>query len=296
MAGAREALEDAGTAEEVRFAFGRNWSRFAEGVGAKHLAEAERGLSRLLDPAIIRGAEVLDIGCGSGLHAIAFQKLGAARVVGIDIDPDSVGTARRLARRFEAAGSCRFETVSVFDLAPERQERFDVVYSWGVLHHTGAMWKAIATAAAMVRENGHLAIAIYKRTFFFLQALALGEAAVRELRAGRAGGAPPGLPGGVRPRAPALGAQPPPARRELQEEAGHGGRDRRGRLARRLPLRIGDAGAGGALFGPARLRADPAFGRPATAARRSLRQRLLPVPLPTRTRDRVDRPHARAGR
>jgi 2-polyprenyl-6-hydroxyphenyl methylase/3-demethylubiquinone-9 3-methyltransferase len=37
----------------------------------------------------------------------------------------------------------------------------DVVYSWGVLHHTGAMWPAIDAAAACVQADGLFAIAIY---------------------------------------------------------------------------------------------------------------------------------------
>ncbi|MFX8620485.1 50S ribosomal protein L11 methyltransferase, partial [Acinetobacter baumannii] len=43
-----------------------------------------------------KGRSFLDIGCGSGLHALAAMRLGVARVVGVDIDPNSAATARHV--------------------------------------------------------------------------------------------------------------------------------------------------------------------------------------------------------
>jgi SAM-dependent methyltransferase len=102
----------------------------------------------------------LDIGCGSGLHALAAARLGASPIVAIDIDPRSVETARALLSRFEVPAK-----VAVADILKTRDlGTFDVVYSWGVLHHTGAMHEAITRAAECVRPGGLFAFALYRKT------------------------------------------------------------------------------------------------------------------------------------
>jgi SAM-dependent methyltransferase len=52
----------------------------------------------------------------------------------------------------------------VFELSPETSGTFDIVYSWGVLHHTGAMHEALQRAAQMVAPGGYFAFALYHRT------------------------------------------------------------------------------------------------------------------------------------
>jgi 2-polyprenyl-3-methyl-5-hydroxy-6-metoxy-1,4-benzoquinol methylase len=143
------------------FAFGQNWASYADLIDDERLAEAERGLVRLLGPDGLRGRSFLDIGCGSGLHAVAAARLGAARILAVDIDPRSVDTARAVLRRHAPQAAAQIRELSVFDLDPIATERFEVVYSWGVLHHTGAMWTALDHAAGPVRNGGTLFIAIY---------------------------------------------------------------------------------------------------------------------------------------
>ncbi len=149
---------------DTHFAFGKNWSSYAKVIGEPEIAEAVKGLTRLLPAARFQGKSVLDIGCGSGLHALAARRLGASRILAVDIDADSVATTRSVLAVHGADSVARVEHVSVFDLDPARHGTFDIVYSWGVLHHTGDMWEAIRKAAALVAQGGALIIALYRTT------------------------------------------------------------------------------------------------------------------------------------
>jgi SAM-dependent methyltransferase len=146
------------------FAFGENWASYAALIDEERLVEAERGLVRLVGPDGLRGRTLLDIGCGSGLHAAAAGRLGAARIVALDLDSRSVETARAVLLRHAPHVPAEVRQADVFELDPATAGNFDVVYSWGVLHHTGAMGEAIARAAAMVAPAGLFAFALYRRT------------------------------------------------------------------------------------------------------------------------------------
>ena len=144
------------------FRFGENWQSFVGGVTEAHIVEAENGLRRLFPDDALRGARVLDVGCGSGLSACAACRLGAAHVEAIDLDPHSVEAARALLTRFAPEGRWSVRQADLFDLDPG--DPYDVVYAWGVLHHTGDMWTALERAAALVANCGRFAFALYRRT------------------------------------------------------------------------------------------------------------------------------------
>jgi SAM-dependent methyltransferase len=149
--------------QESHFAFGKNWASYSELVSESQIAEAEAWLSRLLGDSI-RGKRFLDIGCGSGLHSLAALRLGATEVVGVDLDPDSVATTRRLLTKFAPDQQWKVLEVSVFDLDQSGIGQLDVVYSWGVLHHTGDMFRALRCAAEAVAPSGIFSFALYRRT------------------------------------------------------------------------------------------------------------------------------------
>ena len=145
-----------------RFAFGENWQRFLSVLDDRRILEAEDSLRQMLQVDNLTGKSFLDIGCGSGLFSLAARRLGA-RVVSFDYDPQSVACARELCRRY-FPGDTQWSIAegSALDTAYlSRLGRFDVVYSWGVLHHTGAMWQALGNAATLVAPQGKLFIAIY---------------------------------------------------------------------------------------------------------------------------------------
>ena len=147
---------------ERRFAFGDNWSRFLATVDEARIGRSEASLREMLECDHLDGLRFLDVGSGSGLSSLAARRLGAA-VRSFDLDPASVACTRALRDRY-GAGDPRWivEQGSVLDreyLAGIG--RFDVVYAWGVLHHTGRMWEAVDNVAALVVPGGRLFVAIY---------------------------------------------------------------------------------------------------------------------------------------
>jgi len=151
--------------QERRFEFGDNWLDFARDLRAEQIAEAEQSLRRLLRCDTLAGGRFLDIGSGSGLFSLAARRLGA-RVHSFDFDASSVECTmqlRDLHRRGDDGWT--IERGSILDRDYVRAlGSFDVVYSWGVLHHTGAMRDALEAAAGLVGGGGLFAFALYHRT------------------------------------------------------------------------------------------------------------------------------------
>ncbi|MGH7035822.1 MAG: class I SAM-dependent methyltransferase [Stellaceae bacterium] len=174
-----------------RFRFGENWQSFLDTITDEAIAEAERGMNRLFPNGEIRGASLLDIGSGSGLSALAACRLGARVVDAIDIDPQSVAATEAVLSKFVHGSKWSVQRQDLFEVPSEQPQAYDIVYSWGVLHHTEAMWNAVDRAAAMVRPQGHLAIALYHRTplcplwrlekRFYAQAGEKAQTAIRSL-------------------------------------------------------------------------------------------------------------------
>jgi 2-polyprenyl-3-methyl-5-hydroxy-6-metoxy-1,4-benzoquinol methylase len=147
-------------AQGKRFPFGENWALFLERLDDARIDAAERSVRDLVGD--VDGLRFLDIGCGSGLFSLVARRLGAT-VHSFDFDPLSVGCARELKRRyFPDDPEWTVEEGSVLDRNYlEALGHFDVVYSWGVLHHTGHMWDALGNATLPVAPGGRLVIAIY---------------------------------------------------------------------------------------------------------------------------------------
>lgn len=145
------------------FEFGENWRSYSDLIDEHAIIQAEEGLLKLVPREQWASARMLDIGSGSGLHALAALRLGAEEVVAIDIDPNSVETTAKVLAANAPGKRFRTQLLSVFDADPKELGQFDIVYSWGVLHHTGDLWTAIDKAAAVVRPGGLFVIALYQK-------------------------------------------------------------------------------------------------------------------------------------
>ena len=152
---------DVSVAPSDAFHFGRNWQRY---IDTQLNADRERIAADSLHGLVgdLTGKSFLDIGCGSGLFSLCAWRAGARRVVSIDVDPDSVSATQRIRSTAGDPDDWLVFRGSVLDQDfLSGITRADVVYSWGVLHHTGDMYPAIRNAASMVEPGGLLAIALY---------------------------------------------------------------------------------------------------------------------------------------
>lgn len=159
---------DANAAEIARgdrFEFGQNWSQFLPIIDDERIQQAETSLREMLEVDSLSGKTFLDIGSGSGLFSLAARRLGA-RVHSFDFDPKSVYCTTELRKNyFRDDESWKVQEASVLDGEFMKSlGQYDVVYSWGVLHHTGNLWTAMEHAQQRVAPDGKLFIALYNDT------------------------------------------------------------------------------------------------------------------------------------
>jgi SAM-dependent methyltransferase len=149
---------------QTHFGFGDNWQTYSRLITSEKIEQAIDDMKRLLGSNDLSGRSFIDVGCGSGLHSLVALRLGATPVIGFDFDPESVETARQVLTHYAPDQDWKVAQRNVFDMPADTGDRFDIVYSWGVLHHTGAMWEAIEKSMALVDDDGRFAIAIYRKT------------------------------------------------------------------------------------------------------------------------------------
>jgi len=154
----------------TRFEFGKNWEKFLRSLDESRILEAERSIKHMLQTEDLKGIRFLDIGSGSGLFSLAARRSGAT-VHSFDYDLRAVACTEELKRRyFPGDSSWTIERGDILDTPYISQlGKYDVVYSWGVLHHTGNMWEALQNVIPLVAEKGILFISIYNDQGFLSQ-------------------------------------------------------------------------------------------------------------------------------
>ncbi|HVY89003.1 MAG TPA: class I SAM-dependent methyltransferase [Hyphomonadaceae bacterium] len=155
--------------DELRYGFGKNWGEFVQKkLSDKIIHDSMEHMRKFARFESLAGKTFLDIGCGSGIHSLAALKLGADRVVSFDYDENSVATSRKV-REWAGIPESRWKIFQGSALDKGMMAslgKFDVVYSWGVLHHTGAMWDAIRASMIPVKRGGEYYIALYSSDIY----------------------------------------------------------------------------------------------------------------------------------
>lgn len=148
------------------FSFGYNWldyvnTKVDENIISTHVTDL-RNIYNHFDYSL-EGKSVIDIGCGSGLSSLSFAKLGCSKIHSLDFDPYSVKATNVMKNKFLNASTIdwKISQGSVLNENELPREQFDIVYSWGVLHHTGDMWTALKNAVKLVKPGGIFHVALY---------------------------------------------------------------------------------------------------------------------------------------
>jgi len=146
---------------QEKFSFGKNWKEFLKLLTKERVDLAKKSLSSFID-VDIKGKTFVDIGCGSGLFSLSAALLGA-KVTSVDVDANSVACAVHLRDKFKIKhGDWKIVTGSALDKNfIKGLGKFDIVYSWGVLHHTGNMWTALDNVTQLVKPKGTFYVALY---------------------------------------------------------------------------------------------------------------------------------------
>jgi 2-polyprenyl-6-hydroxyphenyl methylase/3-demethylubiquinone-9 3-methyltransferase len=146
-----------------RFEFGENWGKFSKTkVTEERIAIALEHILDFLGRENLEGERFLDIGCGSGIHSLAAVRAGASEVFSFDYDPLSVEATRYCRSLINAPQSWQVESGDALD--PQYVEglgEWPLVYSWGVLHHTGDVWLGLEHALKCVAPGGLFYVALY---------------------------------------------------------------------------------------------------------------------------------------
>lgn len=165
------------TQSKITFSFGENWQDYLKAISKEDIDKAKLDIEEWLGQDYVVGKTILDIGSGSGVHSLAFHMLGGKTVHSFDYDKNSVSATKAMWEKADQPANWTVGHGSVLDKDYLRSlgGPFDIVYSWGCLHHTGSMWEAIGNSLKLVKPGGRLWLALYAKGPHYPRDLALKQ-------------------------------------------------------------------------------------------------------------------------
>ena len=150
--------------EKITFSFGKNWQNFLKVISEDDFNRSLKDLNRWFDNRYdLKGKTIIDIGSGSGIHSLMLYSKEPAQLFSFDYDKNSVAATNSMWQKAGSPKNWTVEQGSVLDkVYMNKFNKFDLVYSWGVLHHTGSMWEAIKNASELVKQDGYFLLALYQ--------------------------------------------------------------------------------------------------------------------------------------
>ncbi len=160
--------------QNITFSFGKNWNEFVKkGISEEQINTATSHLLKFLGTDNLQDKTFLDIGCGSGLHSLCALLSGAKTVTSFDVDENSITATNEIKKLTNQTYNWKITKGSILDEKfVNSLPQYDVVYSWGVLHHTGKMWEAIKNCIPLIKNGGIFYLALYttdKKSNFWLK-------------------------------------------------------------------------------------------------------------------------------
>lgn len=150
--------------DKITFSFGKNWQNLLKVINEDDFIRSRKDLERWFSNRIdLKDKDIIDIGSGSGIHSLMLYSMSPKKLYSFDFDPNSVAATKSLWEKSGSPTNWLVNHGSILDVKYLSQlGKYDLVYSWGVLHHTGSMWEAIKNASDMVKLDGHFLISIYQ--------------------------------------------------------------------------------------------------------------------------------------
>ena len=109
-----------------------------------------------------RGKRVLEIGCGIGTDAVNFARAGAD-YTGIDLSAESVKLAKKRFEVFGLSGEIFEANAEELDSVFDAHEKFDLIYSFGVIHHAPRPERVVAHLPGLLKEDGECRVMLYAK-------------------------------------------------------------------------------------------------------------------------------------
>lgn len=119
--------------------------------------EREPFIARFAKFDATHGKELLEVGVGAGTDHLKFARAGA-NCTGVDFTKAAIDLTRH---RLKAEGLASRLSRGDAESLPFADDRFDIVYSWGVIHHTPDTARAAREILRVLRPGGHFCVMIY---------------------------------------------------------------------------------------------------------------------------------------